>query len=182
MNSPHDDLAGARIETRQMPIFSRDAQAVCLELGMILRDAQRLYDDGLMSFDPKASGSLDEMREAELVFLGTLVGAGCTRPVLRALLRGLERPYCYDIARIFYDWREGRWRMHAGENDPVGAFFGLLERLREREQRETLLAIRDWLDEALDLARDRTTLFSHERREPPAGFGEAGGAGSIAAR
>jgi hypothetical protein len=122
------------------------------------------------------------MREAELVFLGTLVAAGCTRPVLRALLRGLERPYCYDIARIFYDWSAGRWRMHAGENDPIGAFFGLLERLREREQRATLLAIRDWLDEALDLERDRTMLFAHERRESRAGFGDADGAGSTAVR
>lgn len=186
MTPTHDDPNSARIEERQIPIFSRDAQTVCMELGMSMHDAERLHHDGLISFDPKASGSLDEMREAELTFLGSLIGAGCTRPVLRGLLRGLHKPYCYDISRIFYDWREGRWRMHAGEDDPIGAFFGLLERLHDREERETLLAIRGWLDEALDLVRDRKLLFSHEssesRSHSRSAAGGSGGGDSTAAR
>lgn len=162
MSPSHDDLNGARVEARQMPIFARDAKTVCLELGLTIEDARRMHQDDLISFDPVAQATLDEMHEAELTFVGALVGAGCTRPVLRALLRGLHKPYCYDISRIFYDWRQTRWRMQPGEDDPVGAFFGLLDRLHDREERDTLVAIREWVDEALDLNHDRATLFSHE--------------------
>jgi hypothetical protein len=155
------DAENARVESRQMPIFPRDGRAVCMELELASREAARLHEDGLLSFDPESSGPLDESREAELIFVGSMVSAGCTHPVLRQLLAGLRRPYCYDVRRMFYAWSTQEWRLLPGENDPEGAFFALLERLRERQAREALLNLRCWLDEALDLAHDRTQMFAH---------------------
>jgi len=154
-------IDSARIENRQMPIFARDSVAVCAELNLPLRDAQRLHYDGLLSFDPEAVGPLDESREAELVFLGAMLTAGCSRAVMRHLLAGLHKPYCYDVRRLFYEWRAHEWRLLPGEDDPEGAFFALLDRLRERHAHEALLNLRAWLDEALELARDRTQIFAH---------------------
>jgi hypothetical protein len=155
------DAEHARVESRQLPIFPRDSRAVCAELDLAWREAHRLHEDGWLSFDPEAGGVLDESREAELIFVGSLVGAGLSRTLLRQLLGALRKPYCYDLRRLFYDWRAHEWRLLPGENDPEGAFFALLERLRERHEREALLNLRGWLDEALDLARDRSQMFSH---------------------
>lgn len=155
------DAESARVESRQMPIFPRDGRAVCMELELATREARRLHDDGLLSFDPETGGALDESREAELIFLGSIVSAGCTRPVLRQLLAGLRKPYCYDVRRMFYAWSMQEWRLLPGEDDPEAAFFALLERLRERHAHEALLNLRGWLDEALDLARARTQMFAH---------------------
>ena len=158
----HDDPDKARVESRQLPIFARDARAICLEIELPAREAQRLHVEGFLTFDPATAGVLDESREAELRFLGALTTAGCTRHVLRVLLRTLNRPYCYDARRIFYDWIECRWRLLPGEDDPEGAFFSLVERLNERRERDALLAIREWIDEALDLSHTKKSLFSHE--------------------
>lgn len=158
------DAEHARLESRQLPIFPRDSRAVCAELELAWREARRLHEDGWLSFDPEAGGVLDESSEAELVFIGSLVGAGLSRPVLRQLLADLRKPYCYDVRRLFFDWRTHEWRLLPGEHDPEGAFFALLERLRERDAIDILLNLRGWLDEALDLARDRTQMFAHATR------------------
>ena len=163
----------ARIENRQMPIFARDSLAVCAELNLPVRDAQRLHYDGLLSFDPDIAGPLDESREAELVFLGALLTAGCSRAVMRHLLAGLRKPYCYDVRRLYYEWRAREWRLLPGEDDPEGAFFALLDRLRERQASEALLNLRAWVDEALELARDRSQLFAHANGA--LGHGQAAG-------
>ena len=155
------DADHARVESRQMPIFPRGSQSVCEELKLAAHDARRLHHDGFLSFDPESIISLDESREAELVFLGSLVASGCSRPVLRHLLANLRKPYCYDVRRVFYEWHNRRWRLLPGEDDPEGAFFAMLERLRDRQAEEALLNLRDWLDEALDLARERTMFFTH---------------------
>ena len=152
----------ARIDVPQMSIVARDARALCDDLGMKWTEALRLHRDGFLSFDPTHAKSLDESQEAELAFLGSLVAAGCSRPLLRKLLRKLNRPYCYDIRRVFYDWASAKWQLLPGEDDPEGSFFSLLNRLDARNERQVLRDIRDWLEEALDLARERAGIFSHE--------------------
>jgi hypothetical protein len=151
----------ARVESRQLPIFSRTAQAVCGELRLTARDARRLHDEGWLSFDPETDEPLDESRETELAFLGALLVAKCTRTVLTHLLAGLRKPYCYDIRRVFFDWSRQQWRLLPGEDDPEGAFFAMMERLRDRRADDVLLNLRGWLEEALDLARDRHAMFAH---------------------
>jgi len=151
----------ARIESRQLPIFPRDGRAVCADLKLALREARKLHDEGWLSYDPEEGDSLDESREAELTFLGSLIAAHCSRAALRHLLAGLRKPYCYDVRRVFFDWPAQQWRLLPGEDDPEGAFFAMLERLRDRRALEALVNLRGWLDEALDLERDRSMLFAH---------------------
>ena len=159
----------ARVESRQMPIFTRDPLTVCEELELPRREMHRAFRDGYLSFDPEHVGKLDEASEAELRFVGSLIAAGCPRSMLKVLLRDLEKPYRYDIRRMYYDWRGGKWCMLPGEADAEGTFFALLDRLEAREARDQLVAIRAWLDEALDLEETSKMLFEHasQRMQPP---------------
>jgi hypothetical protein len=62
-----------------------------------------------------------------------------------------------------YDWSEQRWRFLPDEDaDPEENFLAVLKRLHANGDRQALLAIRAWADEALDLATDRARFFAHE--------------------
>jgi hypothetical protein len=158
----NDDPHSARTEARQLPVFGQNARAHGEKLGVHWPDLLRLRREGLLSFDPEDPGWLDEAQEMELRFLGALVAAGCSTRVLRVLVEGLRKPYCYDPRRVFFDWVDRRWRLLPGEDDPEACFFTLLERLRDRDERQMLLQIRAWLDEAFDLERERQAAFAHE--------------------
>lgn len=155
----------ARVQSRQVPLFARDLPTICEELELSRREVTRLHKDGYLSFNPSLAGKLDESCEAEVRFLGSLVAAGCSRPMLKALLRDLEKPYCYDIRRVYYDWQGGQWRLLPGEDDIEGTFFSMLERLDERDARGELNTIREWLEEALDMEETSRLLLTHEHRE-----------------
>lgn len=170
MAAIYDDPDAARVTSRQMPIFARNARSICHEIELPWSEAERLYLDGLLSFDPGRGGSLDEAHEAEMIFLGTLVAAGCAGTMLQTLLRGLRAPYAYDLRRMFFDWLELRWRVLPGDDDPEAAFFALLQRLDDRHEREALLRLRNWLDEALDLARERGRVLAHGGRPEADGW------------
>lgn len=158
-----------------MPLFPRDSRALSSDLQLTWGDVRRLHSSGLLSFDPETAGALDESREAELRFLGTMLVCGCSSALQRRLLAGLRKPYCYDVARVFFAWHTGQWQLLPGEDNPEAAFFALLERLRNRQSFDVLLGIRDWLDEALDLARARQNMFSHLADDRPSRHSEARG-------
>ncbi|RME68808.1 MAG: hypothetical protein D6781_10090 [Verrucomicrobia bacterium] len=159
----------ARVTSKQVPLFARDIAVLCEEIELPRREITRLFRDGFLSFDPAGVGELDESAEAEVRFLGGLVAAGCPRAMLRVLLRDLRKPYSYDLDRLYYDWKGGRWRLLPGEDDAQGSFFALLDRLEERGARHSLERIREWLNEALDMEETGRLLFAHEQdreREP----------------
>lgn len=159
---PHlAEIEDARIESRQMSMDGRDARSVCAAVSLGWDEAIRLRRDRFLSFDPLHQAFLDDSQAAELTFLGSLVLAGCSRSLLRVLLRDLHRPYCYDIDQIFYDWHSEQWKLRTWDADPEGAFFELLERLLERNRHDALINIQGWLDEALDVDHDRVALFHH---------------------
>jgi len=151
----------ARIDTRQIPIAPRDPRSVCAAVGLEWDRGLDLFRDGLVSFDPARVPLLDESQDAELVFVGSLGALGCSSDFLRSLLCSLRKPYSYDLRRMFFDWSARQWYLLPGEENPEGAFFELLNRLGARNERAVLLTIRDWLDDALEIADDRDHLFSH---------------------
>lgn len=157
----------ARIDTRQIPIAARNPRSVCADLGLEWEQALDLFRDGFISFDPATVSLLDESQDAELVFVGSLAALGCTGGCLRELLSGLRKPYCYDLRRIFFDWGARQWHLFPGEDNPEDSFFELLNRLGTRNERAVLVAIREWLDEALDIADECDHLFSHSGLQVP---------------
>jgi hypothetical protein len=71
--------------------------------------ALKLYECGFISFDPEITDVLNEGQEAELIFVGSLVMAGCNEVMLKSLLRDLRKPYQYYADAIYYDWVNQRW-------------------------------------------------------------------------
>lgn len=159
---PSSSAQFARVETHRMPVVARDARAVCADIKLEWVEALRLYRDGLISFNPATAGLLDESQEAELTFVGSLVVVGGARLPLRVFLRDLHKPYCYDVRRVFFDWADKRWRLLPAEDDPESTLFAVLDRLELRSETEELLNLRDWLNDALDVAHERESLFTHE--------------------
>lgn len=158
-----DDLDRARVESRQLPMFARDLRTVAAGIHLNWSEARRLWAAGFLSFDPDSGMVSDEAREAEFVFVGVLAAAGLSDVALGRMLSGLRKPYAYDLGRIFYDWFARRWFLLPDEDDPEAAFLGMLSRLGDRRERQTLLEIRELVENALDLTLSRHHLLNHER-------------------
>src|SRR5436853_2929797 len=107
----HDDAQLARVVTAQQLLFPAAPRGVCAELGLNWWAAIKLYEDGWLSFCPEETSRLDEAQEAELRFVGSLVIAGCERPMLSTLLEGLSKPYAYQGNKLFDQWSARQWRL-----------------------------------------------------------------------
>jgi hypothetical protein len=98
-----------RLDSGQMSLFTTDlrdlAESICLDWWA----AKKLYDDKWLSFDPEINTINSSSKEAEFIFLGTLVAAGCDPHMLKRLLETLERPYCYHLSGMYYDWAKKCW-------------------------------------------------------------------------
>lgn len=99
-----------RANSAQGLLLRPSARGLARSIGLDWWAALKLSDDGWLSFNPDEAQIADEGMEAEFVFLGSLVAAGCDPRMLELLLRGLEEPYQYDIGRMYYDWTARAWR------------------------------------------------------------------------
>ena len=94
----------------QQLLFPANPRAICEQMGLNWWAAVKLHEDGWLSFSPATTPRLDEAQEAELRFVGSLVIAGCDHAMLPILLGGLQKPYAYDLSRLYYDWAARCWR------------------------------------------------------------------------
>ncbi len=104
-----------RPQAQNAPAFefmqAHEPQAFCQQIGLNWIAALELHRTGLLSFDPRAVTSLTRSQEAEVHFLGRLAAAGCCASVMATLLKGLEKPYTYNLDRMYYDWHSRQWRL-----------------------------------------------------------------------
>jgi hypothetical protein len=98
-----------RIDDHQLPLFPPDLRDLAKSIGLDWWAAKKLYDDKWLSFDPEINTTDSSSREAEFIFLGTLVAAGCDPHMLKRLLETLEKPYCYHLSGMYYDWAKRCW-------------------------------------------------------------------------
>lgn len=157
----HD--AGQVTQGQQL-LLPTTPRSVCQELGLNWWAAVKLYEDGWLSFSPEETVQLDEAQEAELLFVGSLVVAGCDRRMLVSLLSGLSKPYAYDLRRIYYDWAARDWRIFPDPNaHPEAMFAEWLEMLVKRRDTNALQGI-------IELTHDALSRVRHEAETstPPA--------------
>jgi hypothetical protein len=101
-----------RRDDDEQSLFPADLRDLAGSIGLDWWAAKKLYDDKWLSFDPEINTINSSSKEAEFVFLGTLVAAGCDPRMLKRLLETLEKPYCYDLSDIYYDWSNRCWMDH----------------------------------------------------------------------
>jgi hypothetical protein len=99
-------------DKQQLSLFPTDLRHLAESIGLDWWAAKKLYDDKWLSFDPEINTTDSSSKEAEFIFLGTLVAAGCDPHMLKRLLETLEKPYCYGLSGMYYDWEKRCWMDH----------------------------------------------------------------------
>ena len=140
------EAEAARVADIQAELFPVRTEEVLESLGADLSLVRRLHDRGWLSFEPALGDALLPSQRAEMVFLGSLSKAGCDDIVLERLLAGLERPYCYNVNAMYYDWAAERWETRGEDGDWEDVLASLLEEAIEDGDPDT---IRDVIDSAL---------------------------------
>lgn len=152
------EQGNAHLKSHQQLLFAPAPKAVCDQIGLDWWAAVKLYEDGWLSFSPEATPRLDEAQEAELLFVGALVVAGCDRRMLVALLRGLSKPYAYDLHRIYYDWLAHDWRIFPDPHaHPEAVFTEWVEMLASSHDAGTLQGIVELAQDALGRLRKQSS-------------------------
>ena len=105
-----DNAESSRIyNSGQLSLFPIRPREVCNRTGLNWLAAEKLYENGLLSFKPSEIERLEIEQEAELVFLGNLVVVGCDFKMLEQLLKTLKKPYQYKADEVYYDWSSQKW-------------------------------------------------------------------------
>ena len=123
----------ARVHKWQLSLFPCSVGDVCRRMGLSRSGALRLYENGLLSFNPVTAGKLNDAQEAELKFFGYLLLAGCNMKMLKQLTRYLRKPYQYRLDLMYYDWLSQQWLL-------------LPPMEEEEEEEEEEDPFEDWLD------------------------------------
>lgn len=147
-----NSLPRVQAGSRFLPGFARSPREVCAQVGLQWFAALGLAADGYLSFNPDTVASMDEGQDAELWFVGTLAAWANDRGLLDRLLSGLQRPYCYRLDCMWYDWRCGAWKELPETEDRDEP---------DEPDREDMLA--DWLGD-LVAAGDTAQLLSMQNQ------------------
>ncbi len=130
-------------------LFPKTCRELAESIGLDWWAAKKLYDDKWLSFDPDRTTMDNASLEAEFRFLGSLVSSGCDPHIMKRLLEGLEKPYCYDLSRIYYDWPSRKWKDFPQERDPREIVAELISALEEDSNSEGLNEIGEQVRDAL---------------------------------
>lgn len=131
-------------------------RAFCQRINLNWLTAQRLFDQGVLSFDPTGLSELNPAQEAELNFLGRLAAGGCDEGLLKQMLVGLKKPYAYRLDRLFYNWETQCWDLTPNPSEREVQFEAWIEELVDTGQMPLLESLRAALDRSIaDLRRLR---------------------------
>lgn len=116
-----------QLDYAQQSLFPTDLRDLAESIGLDWWAAKKLYDDKWLSFDPEINTIDSSRKKAEFVFLGTLAAAGCDPHMLKRLLETLEKPYCYNLSGMYYDWEKRCWEDHDLPSQAAETFVSELE-------------------------------------------------------
>lgn len=94
----------------QDSLFSHNTQKTLAELSISTATASQLFEDDYLSFDPATKYELNEFEYQELLFVGSLFNSGLSLESVRTLLSKLDKPYHYDITKVYFDFRLKQWQ------------------------------------------------------------------------
>lgn len=137
-------------EADQLLLFAVEPRKLAGFLGLDWGAARKLHADKLLSFDPERTNITTAGMESEFIFLGSLVAAGCDVRMLKRMLSGLERPYRYDVRRMYFDWVARRWEHLRQCDEPEAFIFKNIKLLEEKGDVSALQNILERVQEAVD--------------------------------
>jgi len=135
----------SRIE--QDSLFPYDLNEILIKHSLSIASVSQLYEDDYLSFDPSEKSELNAFEYYELDFVCSLFTSGMSLDSIKTLLLKLNKPYCYDISKVYFDFTSKNW-----EIIPVPAVpevEDLINNLIEDEDFERLKEIKDRLTKIL---------------------------------
>jgi hypothetical protein len=143
----HADIP--KVDSAQMLLPIRSAREIAGKIGLDWSAALKLYDDGWLTFNPETAQITDTGMEAEFLFLGSLVAAGCDPVMLKKLLAGLTKPYRYDMRGVYYAWEMKHWQRFPAIPSPEDSLDTWLTELVDEGDVDALRRIQASVEEAL---------------------------------
>lgn len=153
-----DDPEMARVHPNQPLPIPATPRETCRSITLDWWAALKLWDDGVLSFNPETTAHLNEAQHAELVFIGSLVAAGCEPAFLQQILSSLSKPYAYQINLIYFDWLKCRWRLiprPASPKEKEKIFSEWVQELEDDQDVETLQQMEAHIEYCLSNLQNR---------------------------
>lgn len=108
----------------------------------------QLYEDDYLSFDPSEKTDLNAFEYYELDFVCALFTSGMSLGSFKTLLSKLNKPYCYNISTVYFDFKSKDWEKIPIPEEPE--IEDLINNLVEEEDFERLEEIKDRLTKILE--------------------------------
>lgn len=99
-------------KVKQDSLFPQLTTEVLAELSTSIATASQLFEDDYLSFDPALKFKLNAFEYHELVFVITVFNSGLSLESVRTLLSMLEKPYQYDISKVYFDFKSKEWQSY----------------------------------------------------------------------
>ena len=149
---------------RQQLLLPIHPRALADKFGLNWWTVKKLYDDQWLSFDPEVNIIDDSCKEAEFTFLCTLVTAGCDPQMLKRLLSTLERPYCYNLSEMHYDWVDQCWKDY---DSPLESLDKAVSIFEDNCDIQSLEELRQSIQQTLDRLIDNEDVSINEYNFDP---------------
>lgn len=118
-----------------------------------------LFENDMLSFDPETNKIETQEQSYEWDFLARLIARGCSVKLLKEMLKDLDKPYVYELRKIYYDWSQGVWRT-IPKLDSLAAFIeSASEDTWDDDDINTLYELSSSIETAIEVMNDEIALF-----------------------
>ena len=97
----------SRIE--QDTLFPYELVEILNKHSLSIATVTQLYEDDYLSFDPSEKTELNAFEYYELDFVCSLFTSGMSLDSIKTLLSKLDKPYCYDISNVYFNFNSKDW-------------------------------------------------------------------------
>lgn len=132
----------------QESLFPYNTNEILNELSVSLAAATQLFEGGFLSFDPAEIEELNALEYYELYFVCRLFNSGLSSESVKTLLSKLDKPYCYDITKVYYAFKNKEWEMIPIPEEP--SIEELIDNIIEDEDHERLKEIYNWITKIIE--------------------------------
>ncbi len=135
-----------QVQNSQESLFNTSVDKLLKQYKITPAIVTEWHKSGYLSFDPLVYDELNEGQEIEFHFIGSLFKSGLSLISVETLLARLEKPYCYDLQSVYFDFLKNDWE----DQLRIPEVEEQIEELIENEENDVLLEIKNRIEEYLD--------------------------------
>lgn len=133
----------------QEELFVYDKDELLWEYSFTNSMLTQLFEDNYLTYDPAGKDKLSALEFYELRFIISIFSSDLSLSSVKTLLSALEKPYCYDISKMYYDFISKEWQPLPVFEEPTAV--ELIEKIIEDEDYESLEYLKEVIENALDI-------------------------------